>query len=281
MFADNSIKSVFKYFEEKLSNQFSKREIKLFAEISLEVKFGLGKSDVILNSRKFSESELLELRSIVKRIKGNEPIQYILNNAHFYGLEFYIKEGVLIPRPETEELVDLILKESPKGTVLDIGTGSGIIAITLKSMAPALRVKAVDVSESALSIAKKNAELNRVEVEFEKMDVLTNDFINDSFDIIVSNPPYVLESDKAKMSESVLDFEPGLALFVPDNDPLRFYKRITTLAVKHLAKDGRLYFEIYEDFGLEVKELLMKAGFSKVEIVKDLQGKDRIVKGLN
>lgn len=281
MFADNSIKSVFKYFEEKLSHQFSKREIKLFAEISLEVKFGLGKSDVILNSRKFSESELLELRSIVKRIKSNEPIQYILNNAHFYGLEFYIKEGVLIPRPETEELVDLILKESPKGTVLDIGTGSGIIAITLKSMAPALRVKAVDVSESALSIAKKNAELNRVEVEFEKMDVLTNDFINDSFDIIVSNPPYVLESDKAKMSESVLDFEPGLALFVPDNDPLRFYKRIATLAVKHLAKDGRLYFEIHEDFGLEVKELLMKAGFSKVEIVKDLQGKDRIVKGLN
>jgi methylase of polypeptide subunit release factors len=195
MFADNSIKSVFKYFEEKLSHQFSEREIKLFAEISLEVKFGLGKSDVILNSRKFSESELLELRSIVKRIKGNEPIQYILNNAHFYGLEFYIKEGVLIPRPETEELVDLILKESPKGTVLDI--------------------------------------------------------------------------------------EPGLALFVPDNDPLRFYKRITTLAVKHLAKDGRLYFEIYEDFGLEVKELLMKAGFSKIEIVKDLQGKDRIVKGLN
>ena len=279
MFADNSISSVFKYFDDKLNQLYSEREIQLFAEITLAVKFDVHKSQIILNERKFSESELLQIRAVVKRLKEKEPIQYILNNAHFYGLEFQVETGVLIPRPETEELVDLILKESPSGKVLDIGTGSGVIPVSLKSMAPALEVYALDVSDIALEIAEKNAKLNKVDVNFKLSDILHNDLGTEKYDIIVSNPPYVLESDKKEMTTSVLNYEPGLALFVPDSEPLKFYKRITSLAADHLVTGGKLYFEIHENFGNEVKEVLVQAGFSEVKIVQDLQGKDRIVRG--
>lgn len=276
MFVDNSIKAVQPYLQQKLGEIYSTREIQIFSEMILEALFDLSKTDLILNNRKFSESELLQIRAVSKRLIEHEPIQHILGFAHFYGHDFKVNRDVLIPRPETEELLALVLKDHTDGKLLDIGTGSGCIPITLKLENNAFEVSALDVSSKAIAIAQENALRFNLEVNFIHSDIL-QDELEDKYDIIISNPPYVLESDKKEMQESVLSFEPGLALFVPDDKALMFYERISDLAFTSLNDGGQLYFEIHEAFGEETVQLLNNKGFNNIKLIQDLQGKDRIV----
>lgn len=226
-----------------------------------------------------SANEQCDLESIVERLKKNEPIQYIQGETCFYGSMFRVAPGVLIPRPETEELVDLVVKEAATGTrLLDIGTGSGCIAISLAKHIPQAVVTAWDVSEEALAIAGENNRDLKAGVHFEKMDVLSAEPVDDDqYDMIVSNPPYVTESEKNEMEPNVLDWEPRLALFVPDNDPLRFYRRIASLGRKMLRLHGRLYFEINRAYGEEVLQMLHEQGYEELRLIKDISGNDRIV----
>lgn len=275
MFKDNSIKSVQAYFDEKLKGQYALRDVQLFTELCLEAKFGLSKTDLILSVRRFSESELLQIIGVIKRLKNNEPIQYILETVHFYGLNFKVTSGALIPRPETEELVDLIVKSKAQGRIVDIGTGTGIIPVSLAKNLSNVEIHAIDVSPDALKIAEYNALENKVKVQFHLIDILESELPIEDIDLVVSNPPYVLESDKKVMSPHVLEYEPHLALFVDDNNPLVFYKRIVRLADQKLKAGGFIYLEIHENFGQEMLELL--SHFKKVELLQDLQGKDRFI----
>lgn len=277
MFSDNSIEGVRSYFHKKLSEYYTSREIDIFFEWSCADLLLLAKSDILLNEARFKESELLTFREVCIKLIANIPIQYILGTTHFLGQAFKVNEHVLIPRPETEELVALILADAPEGSVLDIGTGSGVIPISLKLAIPSLDVDALDVSESALEVASENANRLGALIVFHEMDILTAQPTK-KFDLIVSNPPYVLESDKAEMAANVLEQEPGLALFVPDEDPLKFYKRICQISADCLKIGGKLYFEIHEKFGPEMSGLLIQYGFEEVEVLKDLQGKDRFIR---
>ena len=281
----NQLSALLPYYKSKLALVYPDSEIENIFYMVCDYKHGLTRINVKLSDLKLSESELLMHRSIVKRLQNKEPIQHIIGEVEFYGLPFYVDSNVLIPRPETEELVDLILNNTPnkqdKITILDIGTGSGCIPIALKNNLPQSTVFGIDVSQKALSIAKKNTILNQCKVEFIQLDILKQDLNNlPQLDIIVSNPPYVLESDKAKMDENVLNFDPHLALFVENNNPLLFYKRIVSLATHKLNPNGKLFFEIHEKFGNETKLLMENNGFTNVKIEKDLQGKDRMVWGI-
>ncbi|WP_299111112.1 peptide chain release factor N(5)-glutamine methyltransferase [uncultured Winogradskyella sp.] len=228
---------------------------------------------------------------VLEDLKQQKPIQYILGETEFYGLPFKVKEHVLIPRPETEELVDLIIRSVTARAVgksikiLDIGTGSGCIAISLAKNLPKAKVYALDVSSEALTMAKENAKGNNVDITFIEASILEASnwnlfFENTKFDVIVSNPPYVRELEKQEIQPNVLDNEPHLALFVEDNNPLIFYKAITDFAVKKLKPNGKLYFEINEYLGEETKQLLVDANFEAVELLKDLNGNDRMLKGV-
>ena len=231
---------------------------------------------------KLLESELLKFNSVIKGLKKDIPIQQLFGKAPFYEREFVIDENVLIPRQETEELIQLIVEknkiDSPR--ILDIGTGSGAIAISLNLEINNSKVYALDVSEKALDIAKKNKELLNGKVEFLKLDILkeSSSKFTEKLDLIVSNPPYVLNSEKELMLSNVLDYEPHLALFVEDANPLIFYKKIVDFALINLVEEGILYFEINEKYGEEVAGL-MQNNFNKIEIIKDLNGKDRFVFG--
>jgi release factor glutamine methyltransferase len=212
-------------------------------------------------------------------LKLGKPIQYILGECEFYGLNFKVNNDVLIPRPETEELVDLIIGENKnsKINILDIGTGSGCIAITLQKKLPLASVSAMDISENALALAKENALLNNVEINFLKDDALQLDHLKYSkFDVIVSNPPYIANAEKNEMSNQVLDFEPHLALFVEDIEPLIFYDKISGFALSNLSPKGKLYFEINQNLSAETLKLLLDKGFT-AEIIKDINGNDRII----
>jgi release factor glutamine methyltransferase len=277
MFSDNSIKGVHQYFQDKLASIYDAREIRNMVNLILEVKFGLSKTDQILGERRFSESELLQFRTIRKGLENHVPVQYILGVADFCGMEFEVSSSVLIPRPETEELVHLITENHTTGKLLDIGTGSGAIAISLKKLNPDLQVSAIDVSEGALKIAKKNATNQEVEIHFQLMDVL-NEMIEDNYDIIVSNPPYIPLKDQAEMRKNVLHFEPEIALFVEDESPLKFYIRIADVAQRKLNSGGTLYFEIHESFAREVEEMLNTTQFHNIQVFQDLQGKDRMIR---
>jgi release factor glutamine methyltransferase len=235
---------------------------------------------------RMSESELLKFNFAVKQLKQQRPVQYILGKADFYKLQFVVNEQVLIPRPETEELVDLIireLKQTNAPDILDIGTGSGCIAITLKKNLPAATVAALDVSEGALKVAMQNAVSNQVAVSFFQQDILKTNTLPEAvfrqFDCIVSNPPYICISEKKEMDKNVLEHEPHLALFVPDEDPLLFYKAIADFALNHLKPKGKLYFEINAAYGLETKQMLEKKGFKNVILISDLNNKNRILQG--
>lgn len=283
--ATNKISSIIKFFHEELKSSFNKEEIENFIFYSLNEYLGFSRSDVILkNDTRVSESELLKFNKVVKQLKVHKPIQYILGSAHFLDLNLYVNENVLIPRPETEELVDLIIKENRDKrnmSILDIGTGSGCIAIALAKKVPFATVTAIDISDEALDIAKQNAEKNQASVNFIQADIFNETDLNKlaSFDIIVSNPPYVLLSEKDKMEKNVLEYEPHLALFVNDNDPLIYYKRISELALKKLNSSGRLYFEINEKMGEESKNLLESIGFENVILKQDINRKNRILYG--
>lgn len=227
------------------------------------------------------------LDSILHRLLKNEPVQYVLGAAWFYGLKFLVDENTLIPRRETEELVELIGKQNtlPAPRVLDIGTGSGCIAITLQKNMPSSQVYGVDVSERALRVAQQNAEL--IVGNGKRDDFFVRDIFDQSWwgefsplDIIVSNPPYVTEAEKQQMHPNVLHYEPDGALFVPDVQPLIYYETIAGFALQNLTPGGRLYFEINEQFGNEICQMLLDKGFSQAVIHKDMQGKDRMVVGV-
>ena len=255
-------------------------EIKALTRIILEEVCQYSLTDILLHKNSIlSASKHQEIETILQRLKQNEPIQYIQGETCFYGSMFRVAPGVLIPRPETEELVDLIVKEAATGTrLLDIGTGSGCIAISLAKHIPQAVVTAWDVSEEALAIAGENNRELKAGVHFEKMDVLSAEPVgDDQYDMIVSNPPYVTESEKNEMEPNVLDWEPRLALFVPDNDPLRFYRRIASLGRKMLRLHGRLYFEINRAYGEEVLQMLHEQGYEELRLIKDISGNDRIV----
>lgn len=231
--------------------------------------------------REFSEKEHAELEDILSRLKRFEPFQYITGETSFLGMPFYVDRNVLVPRPETAELVEWIVSDYaslPGKRVLDIGTGSGCIAVSLARLLPRSRVKAWDISDAALSVARRNAERNGVEVECSRVDVLSQVGAMPDADIFVSNPPYIREREKADMERNVLDWEPAQALFVPDEDPLLFYRRIAELGAGHLAPGGVLYYEINQAYGRETVELLRSMGYRDVVLRKDLSGNDRMVK---
>lgn len=267
------------YIRQSLQDVYPPRELKNISRVVCCELFGqsdmdyyLGK-DIIL-----SENEQAKLESIVARLKKNEPLQYILGEARFFGRLFRVAPGVLIPRPETEELVQLIIDETAGGSrILDIGTGSGCIAVTLSKELPEAQVTAWDVSAEALAIARANSKKLSARVVFREQDVFSDTASEQKFDVIVSNPPYVTEKEKRGMDANVLDWEPSLALFVPDDDPLRFYRRIARLGRRLLASQGRLYFEINCAYGDQTAAMLRQLDYQEVRILKDMSGHNRIV----
>ncbi len=274
------------YIQKELSDFYPKNEIESFIKIIFSDVFGLSSVDVLMRENDpLSRKVKFSVNEITERLKTYEPLQYIIGFTEFYGLQFELSADVLIPRPETEELVDLIIKENRNTKdlkILDIGTGSGCIAVSLKKNLPDADVFALDVSKKALEIAKRNALKKNIEITFIQGDILSKiiAFENKKFDVIVSNPPYVTFSEKEKMQKNILDYEPGLALFVDDNNPLIFYNAVCRFAKHHLSSEGKLYFEINEGFGKEVESLMLSFGFSSVELIKDINGKYRITKAL-
>ncbi len=228
-----------------------------------------------------TDKEVARWNSYLNQLQLENPLHYVLGSTHFYGLAFKVTPAVLVPRPETEELVDWIIQDYktdfPK-RLLDVGTGSGCIAISLAHHFPSTHVHALDVSLEALTIAKANAVSNQVALTFLEQDILQLDTLPMQFDVIVSNPPYVRESEKQEMRANVLDHEPHLALFVSDNDPLLFYRKTAQLALTTLATNGVLYFEINQYLGSETLQLLKDMGFSNVQLKKDFRGNDRMIR---
>ena len=281
---DNTIASVVRYFEERLSPVFSNREGKMIAKSFIVKRLGWDSSNFLIRQKDtVSESDLLYFRSAVKRILAGEPYQYVLGTSFFYNLELDTDARALIPRPETEELVDWITKDfssCSEGRLLDVGTGSGCIALALKSVFPDWTVSAVDVSKDVLNLVRQNALKNELDIELIEDNALdfSYDFYAESYTVIVSNPPYIPMRDRIRMARHVLDFEPELALFVEDESPLIFYQKIAELAVKKLALNGALYFELNEDLAQETKVLLTELGFNNTEIRQDLQGRNRMLK---
>lgn len=274
------------FFLKELLRLYPKTEIDSFFFILIDEILNLRRIDFTLEPNiKINQQKLFFLKNALERLKKEEPIQYILGKTAFYGLDFFVDENTLIPRPETEELVEWILleiknvkSESNKISILDIGTGSGCIAISLAKNINNATITALDVSKKALEIAKKNAKQNLATINFKEKDILLTNNLEDSFDIIVSNPPYVRELEKAEIHNNVLQNEPHQALFVPDNNPLIFYSKIADLAKSQLTKNGLLFFEINQYLGQETLEMLTKKGFKHIELRKDLFGNDRMIK---
>ena len=281
-------------FKQELLPINEAQEIESFFYIILEKINGLKRIDLALNPEMIMDgTHLKQWKNIVSDLKKHKPIQYILGETEFYGLPFLVNENTLIPRPETEELVELIISNnqitasSHHLKILDIGTGSGCIAVSLAKNIPSATVFAIDVSEKALATAKRNAELNNVIVNFINVDILkindlgqlpTSNFqLPAKFDIIVSNPPYVRNLEKAEIKPNVLEYEPHLALFVEDTDALLFYRKIAELAKKNLNQNGKLYFEINQYLGTETVELVESFGFKNVKLIKDIYQNNRII----
>ena len=259
-------------------NNFSRREVTSFAYLSIEKILGYSKTDCIIHSNhELTNDNIISFENIINDIKQNIPIQYILGEAHFYDLKFKVNSSTLIPRGETEELVQYILLHDFI-SVLEIGTGSGCIAVSIAKNSNA-NITAIDNSIEALEIAKSNAILNSVEINFELSDVFNFSDIK-KYDLIVSNPPYVLESEKKIMNKNVLDYEPHNALFVSDNAPLIYYKEIAKIATNNLNKNGLLFFEINEKYSKQIIELLSNLNFVDIELKKDINGRDRIIKSV-
>jgi release factor glutamine methyltransferase len=273
-------------FIQELSPINDSGEAESFFYLILEEQHQLKRIDLALNpDLTFSDDEIQFWNSILDSLKKEIPIQYLLGKTSFYGLDFEVNSAVLIPRPETEELVEWIIQSqksevrSQNVKILDIGTGSGCIAISLAKNIENSQVFAVDVSEKALATAKKNAEINQVKVTFLEKNILETDDLEQQFDIIVSNPPYVRELEKQEIKKNVLDNEPHLALFVEDDDALVFYRKIAELAQKNLSQNGQLFFEINQYLGKEMLELLEKMNFKNIELRKDIYGNDRMIRG--
>ncbi len=283
------------HFFDLLKNIQDEQEIESFFFILTEYLHNLKRIDVALNPDfEISDAAIEKWNAILAQLQQEKPIQYITREAWFYGLRFEVNENTLIPRPETEELVEWIIEsqkskvKSQKFEILDIGTGTGCIPISLKANLPHVNVSAIDVSEKALEVARRNAVSNKVEINFIQTNILEVEDLSQlqtpnfqlptSFDIIVSNPPYVRNLEKQEIKKNVLDYEPHLALFVEDTDALLFYRKIAQLALKNLSPKGLLFFEINQYLGKETVELLENLGFKNIELKKDIYGNDRMVK---
>ena len=275
------------FFNEALSAIYPKTEIDSFFFILMEEKLKLQRIDTVLKPDfLITKKNLIDLKTIVKRLQKEEPIQYIIGNTEFYGLPFLVDKNTLIPRPETEELVAWVLNETKvlannktiELSILDIGTGTGCIPISLAKNLTSLNISAIDISPEALLIAKQNAILNKVTIEFIELDILNTESLPQEYDVIISNPPYVRELEKEEIKNNVLKNEPHLALFVADENPLIFYNKIADLAKQQLSKNGMLFFEINQYLGKETVNMLVKKGFKNIQLKKDLFGNDRMIK---
>jgi release factor glutamine methyltransferase len=272
------------YLAKELEVIYQEPEISALANTIIKTVFGIKKLHQLLfiTGQSITSEQARRIIGICKELKTGKPIQYVLGETTFYDCIIRVNSATFIPRPETEELVDLVIRENRyyPGSIIDIGTGSGCIAIALAANLPGAVITGIDISDEAIMIAQENSLLNNVTVRFVKGDIFNLDFeILKKAGIIVSNPPYVRNSEKQFMSKNILDFEPHTALFVTDNDPLVYYRTILKLADIILLPGGRLYFEINEAMGKSMVQLLESAGYSGVEIVADLNGKDRIIKG--
>ena len=272
-----------KLIRDSLSHLYCEQEIESISKLIFEKVLGFSRLQVHLNQHEtISSANLTQITEIVNRLIQFEPIQYILGETEFYGLPLKVNPAVLIPRPETEELVDWIIHDCSRinPIILDIGTGSGCIPIALAKNLTGATAEGWDISADALKVAKKNAEINQVKVNFICADVLNLNYAErqQKYDIIVSNPPYVTPSEQRSMLKNVVDYEPHIALFVPETDPLIFYRIIAEIAINALKPGGKLYFEINEQFGIETVDLLTLKGFKNIILKKDINGKERMIK---
>jgi release factor glutamine methyltransferase len=283
--AANLVKNIMEEFQRKLAGIYPQQEIRQFAYILFESFLGWQKTRVHLSYDQEIPSKAMDaFNNALEKLRTGTPVQYITGSTSFNGAIIKVSPAVLIPRPETEELCLIIKSDYPAPTpsgfsILEVGTGSGCIAIDLKSHFKNAAVDAIDISSAALELAQANALANKCNIVFREVSILDRvgwgSFGN--YSLIVSNPPYVLESEKAQMHKNVLDFEPGQALFVTDTDPLLFYTAIVDFALLHLVRPARLYFEINERYGSEIYDLALAKGFDKAAIIKDFQGKDRFI----
>jgi release factor glutamine methyltransferase len=282
--ADNRLKSVNSYFHMKLDSLYGIQEVESMFWILTEWQLGVKKLDYFKNPDiRFNESEMLDFIRYYRRLTNFEPVQYITGETDFMGMTIKVNQNVLIPRPETEELVRWItdlLKTKSNQKIVDIGTGSGCIALALKKNLPNSELQGWDIDSGALQMARSNAENLDLAVTFVEMDALYLPSMTEEYTVIVSNPPYVLESEKESMKENVLNFEPHRALFVPNSDPLLFYRKIASWAKESLVDGGLLFFEINEKLGDQTLELLHSLGYREVELKLDIFDKPRMVKGL-
>jgi release factor glutamine methyltransferase len=280
------ISDALRLFDESLSTVYDKNEIDSIKYLVLSDLLSSSKAKLrAFADDKLDEAIIQKLQTIIAELQTGKPVQYILGHTEFYGLPFKVNPSVLIPRPETEELVAWVLEEVKRRDlkaerILDIGTGSGCIPITLKKHLPQSQVTGIDISAAALQTAKQNAELNEVEVEFIEADILNPpiSILNTKYAILISNPPYVTELEQHDMHINVLNHEPHNALFVPNNDPLVFYRAIAGFALQNLQPNGLLFFEINENLAKETVELLSHNGFKSIELRQDMRGKDRMIK---
>jgi release factor glutamine methyltransferase len=276
------MKETIQYIEEELSGLYPKIEIKSFIRLIIENVCNLDYTGMIIRQNtELSPDSKLKIKEIVEHLKESEPIQYILGEAHFMDLKLKITKPVFIPRPETEELAQWIIdshkNKSPE--ILDIGTGSGCIALALERHIRMSRVSAVDISQDALNNARYNSSIHNLSVNFFNADIFQwENYKWDNYDIIVSNPPYVMEKEKNDIEVNILKYEPWIALFVPDDNPLIFYRTIAEFARNYLKKGGWIYFEINEKLGDELRLLLLRMGFGNIEIKRDISNKERMVR---
>lgn len=273
----------YNYIKQAINGQYPDTEASAIAKAILTDVFQLSTTDLYASKdMNFSTNQAEKLEVIINRLRTNEPLQYILGNCYFCGLDFHVEPGVLIPRPETAELVEWIISDRKSSDspirILDIGTGSGCISISLAKNLPQSEVHAWDISEDAIRIASDNANRLDANVRFRQTDVLGQVPTNTMMNVIVSNPPYITEAERTDMDANVTDWEPDTALFVPDNTPLLFYERIADIGKQILTPDGTLYFEINQRFGTETVDMLRKKGYRNVELRKDLSGNDRMIK---
>lgn len=278
------MQEAFQYIRNSLAGIYPDNEINSISYLLLTEVTGLNRTGIILNKNtNISDNQRQQLEEFVKQLQTKRPIQYVLGYTEFYGLRFEVDESVLIPRPETEELVDWV-RESIDTTlplkIMDIGTGSGCIAIALKSVFKNSEVTAVDVSQSALTTASKNASSNSCELTFQQIDILQLNALTQKQNIIVSNPPYIPTKEMIDIEAHVLNFEPHSALFVPDSDPLLFYRKISMLAQEGLFDGGFLFFEIHRDYGQQTVDMLSEIGFKSIVLKKDIAGNDRMIRAV-
>ncbi|RZJ81896.1 MAG: peptide chain release factor N(5)-glutamine methyltransferase [Flavobacterium sp.] len=283
------LKQVSQRFIDELNVLYQKDEAQAIFLLTLKHIKQYSRTDYLLKKEEeLSSEELIKLENVLKELLAEKPIQYILGETYFYGLPFKVNPSVLIPRPETEELVDWILsvcrseqivnRQSKIKNLIDIGTGSGCIAVSLKKNLPEAKIYALDIAADTLATAKQNALMNNVEVKFIQDDILEPKFIQSQISLIVSNPPYVKEDEKPEMNKNVLANEPHRALFVSNQNPLIFYDAIADFALNYLEENGLLFFEINEYLGEQTVQLLKDKKFKNIELRKDMQGKDRMIK---